>query len=351
MIIIPTYNESESIAELKRRLPKDANVLVVDDSPNDLTVHAAKRAGFQVLHRSDKKGLSSAVIDGIRICNDEKIIVMDADLQHPPELVPKLLKELDANDFAVASRYIDGGGCEDWDFDRKFVSRIANLAARPLTNVKDAVSGFFAFRRNGLPNLDTLDSRGFKIMLELLVRGRWNNVVEVPFTFEPRKYGYSKLGWEQIRCYLTQLVSLYLHKFRMLRFMIIGAIGTLVNLLVLFLIEHFVLHSTFESHWGIAAANRSYLVALIPAFLLSVVSNYLLNNLWTFREKTAGKIGFPKYLLMASTTLPIDISLIYALTEYAGLYYLLSALLTTIIMFVVRYKISGRWIWRKSTQR
>lgn len=349
-IIIPTYNESENIAELKRRLPKDVNVLIVDDSPNELTADAARSVGFQVLHRNGKKGLSSAVIDGLQICDSEKVIVMDADLQHPPELIPELLRQLDTHDFVVASRYVGGGGCRDWDLDRKIISRVANLAAQPLTNVKDAVSGFFGFRSSMLPGLNGLSGKGFKIMLELLVRGNWNNVVEVPYTFETRKRGHSKLGWNQAKSYLLQLVSLFLYKFRILRFMVVGGTGTVVNLASLFLIENFILRSTFESHWGIAIANRSYLVALIPAFLLSVISNYCLNNLWTFSERNAGRSGFGKYLLMASVTLPIDITLVYVLTEYFGLYYVLSAGITILITFVIRYTISRRYVWRKSTQ-
>ncbi len=183
-------------------------------------------------------------------------------------------------------------------------------------------------------------------MLELLVKGNWNNVVEVPYTFETRKRGHSKLGWKQITGYLLQLVSLYLYRFRILRFMLVGGTGTIINLASLFLIERFVLHSALESHWGVAIADRSYLAAFIPAFLLSVVSNYFLNNLWTFRGRSAGKIGFWKYLLMACTTLPIDISLIYVLTEYAGLYYILSAAITILITFVIRYTVSRRWIWK-----
>ena len=348
VVIIPVLNESENIAELKRRLPRDVDVLIVDDSPNDLTANAAKKAGFQVLHRNGKKGLSSAVVDGLRTCDSEKVIIMDADLQHPPELIPKILEQLETHDFVVASRYVDGGGCQDWNFDRRIISKVANLAARPLTNIRDAVSGFFGLRRSMLPDLNGLNNRGFKIMLELLVTGNWNSVVEVPYTFETRKRGHSKLGWKQITGYLLQLVSLYLYRFRILRFMLVGGTGTIINLASLYLLNTFVIHKAFTANWTTAVADKSYLAAFIPAFLLSVVSNYLLNNLWTFRGRSAGKVGFWKYLLMVCTTLPIDISLVYILTEYVGLYYILSAAITILITFVIRYNISRRWVWRKS---
>ncbi len=349
-VIIPTLCESENIKELKQRLPKNVKVLIVDDSPNELTADAAKRVGFSVLHREGRKGLSSAVIEGIRCCDSEKIIVIDADLQHPPELIPKLLKQLDRNDFVVASRYVDGGGCEEWDLDRKIISRVANLAAHPLTNVKDAVSGFFGFKRSGVSQevIDSLSNRGFKIMLELLVKGNWNSIAEIPYIFETRKRGHSKLGWDQMKGYLLQLASLYLYKYRWLRFGMVGAAGTVVNLSSLYLLNTFVIHKAFTTLWSDVAADRSYLIAFIPAFLLSVTNNYTLNNLWTFRERSAGKVGFGKYLLMASITLPLDMALLYMLTEYLGLFYVLSAAIAILIVFVVRYTIAGKWIWRKS---
>ena len=211
-VITPSFNESENIPEFVRRLRDsnyDGTVLVVDDSHDDKTARAALNVGCEVIHRKDKKGLSSAVIDGIQHCDADKIVVMDTDLQHPPELVPKIIEALDTHDFVVASRYTPGGDCKEWDLDRKIISRVANLAAQPLScGVKDAVSGFFGFRRSRLPDLNTVNDRGFKIMLELLAKGSWESVVEVPFTFGIRTRGRTKMRFEQVRDYLLQLVSL-----------------------------------------------------------------------------------------------------------------------------------------------
>ncbi len=218
MIIVPTYNEAENIGELIERLKAVCNsqVLVVDDSKDkNATAIAARKAGAQVLQRKDKKGLSSAVIDGLALLDDnlDKVVIMDADLQHPPEDVPKLLEALDSHDFVVASRYIDGGGCEEWDFDRKVMSRVANLIARPLVpEVHDLVSGFFGLRREGLPNLAAVNDKGFKIMLELLVRGHWKSISEVPYMFQPRLRGDTKMKFSQVRDYALQLVKLYLRR-------------------------------------------------------------------------------------------------------------------------------------------
>ena len=333
-IIIPCYNESENITELKQRLPKDIDVLVVDDSPNELTTNAARNVGFQVLHRNGKRRLSSAVIDGIKSTDSDKIIVLDADLQHPPELIPKLLEQLEIYDFVVASRYTDGGSCEEWDLDRRVISRVANLAARPLTPVKDAVSGFFGFRRNGLLNLESVSNRGFKIMLELLVKGNWKSVVEVPYTFGIRKHGSTKMRWEQIRDYLLQLASLYLYKFRVLRFGIVGGIGTLTNLLILFLLTDIV--------------GLYYLGSFAFAFLVAASQNYWLNKRWTFGDRKETKLGYLHYLLAASATLILDEALLFAFTEFIGIWYVASATLAIVIAFVARYFWVSRWVWRKS---
>lgn len=218
-IIVPTYNEAENVGELIARLKavRDCNILVVDDSKDkNATANAAYKAGAQVMQRG-KRGLSSAVIDGLRfLSNDiDKVVVMDADLQHPPEDVPRLFEALGKHDFAVASRYIPGGGCNGWDFDRIVISRAANLLARPLVpKVHDLVSGFFGFRREGLPDLTLVNDRGFKIMLELLVRGNWKSVVEVPFIFQPRLRGDTKMKLSQVRDYVLQLVKLYLRRRR-----------------------------------------------------------------------------------------------------------------------------------------
>jgi len=217
-IIVPTYNEAENIGELIARLKAvcTCSILVVDDSRDKgATANAAYKAGSQVMQRTNKRGLSSAVIDGLRLLGDDldKVVVMDADLQHPPEMVPKLFEALDAYDFVVASRYIKGGGCKEWDFDRKVISRVANLLARPLApKVHDLVSGFFGFRRRGLPDLNLVNDSGFKIMLELLVRGNWKNVVEIPFAFQPRLRGDTKMKSTQVKEYALQLVKLYLRR-------------------------------------------------------------------------------------------------------------------------------------------
>jgi len=338
IVIVPTFNEKENIVELKRRLPKDVDVLVVDDSPNEETANEARGVGFQVFRRNGEKGLSSAVIDGIQASGSEKVIVMDADLQHPPELIPRLLEELEKHDFVVASRYVDGGGCAEWDLDRKIISRVANLAARPLTPVKDAVSGFFGFRRDRLPELKSVNDRGFKIMLELLVKGSWTSVIEIPYTFGVRKRGETKLGLRQITDYLLQLVSLYLFKFRILRFGIIGLSGVVVHLPILYALTEFV--------------GLLYLWSAIISIICASTSNYFLNHLWTFSGQRSAAhnhfLGWGKYQLMSGITDGLYLGTLALLVELGGIYYMLSAGLAMIIVFVAKYLVAKLWIWRRA---
>jgi len=217
-----------------------------------------------------------------------------------------------------------------------------------LPKLKDRTSEFFGFRRS-IVNPTSLNALGFDIGLEIKVKGHYNpnGVAEVPYHFAARKQGTSKLSTNVMLQYLKQVISLYLYKFRILRFAIVGAIGTLVSLTVLFLVEHFVLHSAFESAWGTAVANRAYLVAFIPAFLCAVTSNFILNNLWTFKDRSAGRLGFGKYLLMNSTTLPLDYLILFVLTEFLGLFYVASALIAILFVFLIRYTLSNKFVWTK----
>jgi dolichol-phosphate mannosyltransferase len=130
---------------------------------------------------------------------------MDADLSHPPELVPALLSAIeDGADLAVGSRYVAGGGVEDWPMKRQIVSRVACLMGSVLVPVSDATSGFFALRRSVIDGV-TLNPIGFKIGFEVIARGRYRSVVEVPYTFRDRELGASKFGRREVGQYVVQL--------------------------------------------------------------------------------------------------------------------------------------------------
>jgi dolichol-phosphate mannosyltransferase len=181
----------------------------VDDGSPDGTADVAERLGrehpIRIVRRAGKAGLASAVIAGFAQARGEALLVMDADLSHPPEVAPKLVHALDAGaDLAVGSRYVAGGATMDWPLRRRIVSRIACLMGNVLVPVRDSTSGFFAMRRAVIDGVK-LNPIGFKIGFEVMARGRYTRVVEVPYTFRDRELGASKFGQREIGQYLVQL--------------------------------------------------------------------------------------------------------------------------------------------------
>jgi len=199
-VVVPTYNEAGSVPKLAERLHaalggRDWELVIVDDgSPDgtaDIAAALAPRIPTNVVRRAGKGGLASAVIAGFAAARGDILVVMDADLSHPPELVPALLSAIeDGADLAVGSRYVAGGGVEDWPMRRRIVSRVACLMGSVLVPVRDATSGLFALRRSVIDGV-TLNPIGFKIGFEVIARGRYRSVVEVPYTFRDRELGAS----------------------------------------------------------------------------------------------------------------------------------------------------------------
>ena len=184
-------------------------MVVVDDASPDGTADVAARLAatrpVRVVHRPGKAGLASAVIAGMKEAHGEILVVMDADLSHPPEVVPTLVDAIDAGaDLAVGSRYVKGGGTMDWPLRRRIVSRVACLMGNVLVPVRDATSGFFAVRRPAVEGV-RLNGIGFKIGFEVIARARTRRIVEVPYVFRDRELGKSKFGRREIGQYLVQL--------------------------------------------------------------------------------------------------------------------------------------------------
>ncbi len=211
-IIIPTYNEAENIKilipkikQLTRKL--NIEIIVVDDNSPDGTYKVAKKLATKAILRT-KRGLATAVIEGFRHASGNIIIVMDADLSHPPELIPKLIKAMDNHLLAIATRK----QTKNWPLKRKITSTIATSLARPLTKAKDPMSGFFALKKSAIPK--NLKPLGYKILLELIVRSNIKNYVEIPFIFKDRELGKSKLTIKTNLRYLQHLQKLYLYKLK-----------------------------------------------------------------------------------------------------------------------------------------
>lgn len=218
-VIVPTYNEARNLAELVSRIcavVDQAEVLVVDDESPDgtseLAVELAQRFPLTVIRRTGERGLASAVVRGIHESRADICVVLDADLSHAPEDIPKLLAPvLQGADIGVGSRYIAGGEIDSWPFMRRFWSRCGTILARPLAPVRDPMSGFFCVRKGILANAK-LEPRGYKILLEILARCPGARVVEIPIRFLDRNSGASKFGHKERWQFLVQLATLYVPK-------------------------------------------------------------------------------------------------------------------------------------------
>ena len=220
-IVIPTYNERDRLGALLLRMFDACDregialeVVIVDDNSADgtgaLADEWALRKPVRVIHRAGKLGLGSAVLEGVAIAQSEIVGIMDGDLSHPPELLPRLFNTIagDNFDLVVASRYVSGGGTANFPVGRWLLSRAGCWLARPLTPIRDAMSGFFLIRRTHLRGFQT-SVKGFKIGLELFVRSQPRRLAEVGYVFVGRTAGESKMSLAEGTGFLQQLAGLY----------------------------------------------------------------------------------------------------------------------------------------------
>lgn len=223
-IVVPTFREAEALPDLIDRVARVRadngaieELIIVDDDSRDGTeelIAARTEPWLKLIVRKEDRGLSQAVLAGLRAARGDLLVVMDADLSHPPEAIAEMQKAiLDGAEFVVGSRYVPGGTtADDWGLLRFLNSRIATLLARPLTSITDPMSGFFAMPRQVFQRADEPSPLGYKIGLELLVRCHCNNVREIPIHFANRTRGESKLTAKQQLLYVRHLARLYRYK-------------------------------------------------------------------------------------------------------------------------------------------
>jgi dolichol-phosphate mannosyltransferase len=282
-IIVPTYKEVLNIPHLLGRIDKlrrihrlNCEVLFMDDDSADGSVEAVENSGYdfaRIVVRKHNRGLSPAVIDGLRLARKDVLVCMDCDLSHPAEKIPAMILALaSGQQMVLGSRYVPGGSTsDDWGIFRWLNSRVATLLARPLTNVKDPMSGFFAIRKSDFEQARDLNPVGYKIALELIVKCGFRNVGEIPIEFVDRVYGESKLTLKEQLKYIKHLRRLYLWRFseamHLAQFLVVGATGVIVNLLVLTLCQNL---------------GASPAVAIASGICTSIISNFALNRRFSF---------------------------------------------------------------------
>lgn len=304
-LVLPTYNEGKNIQKiiiilsdlLNLVLPNNYELIVVDDNSPDRTWELAQAMTteyphLKVINRTEEKGLSTAVIRGWQIAKGEVLGVIDADLQHPPEILVKLLEQMTQGaDLAVASRHVEGGGVSDWSIMRRFLSRGAQvlglvLLPHVLGRLSDPMSGYFMVRREAIAGY-TLSPVGYKILIEVVARGKIGSIAEVGYVFQERNAGESKVTWKQYVEYLQHLLKLRLALFpikQFLKFGLVGFSGVFVDMIILYLLS-----DPTTLNWEV---TRSKIIAAEVA----IFNNFLWNDAWTFAEVSLAQKGWKKRL-------------------------------------------------------
>ena len=227
-IVVPTYREADNLALLAEAVDEALSgpghgyeLLFIDDDSRDgseeICAELSARFPVRIIVRKGERGLATAVIHGISMASGDIVVVMDADLSHPATAIPAMIERLRSgeSDFVLGSRYVEGGSIHDgWSVFRQLNSIIPSLLAKPLCPLKDPMSGFFAIRRTDMPLESQLSPVGYKIALEIFVKGRFDQPSEVPIHFSNRQHGESKLSLKEQLDFLRHLARLYAYKLR-----------------------------------------------------------------------------------------------------------------------------------------
>jgi dolichol-phosphate mannosyltransferase len=338
-IIVPTYCEAQNIPALVRALSKEMaiadleyEILIVDDnSPDDtLEVVAELEQDFpvRILQPGGReRDLSLSVVDGIREAKADSVVVMDADLSHPVEVVPVMVRQLKQDDsrFVLGSRYMEGGSFDrDWSLWRFLNSYIATLMARPLTSSNDPMSGFFAFDKRRVV-VSKLRPIGYKIGLELMVKGEFTGVTEVAIQFKDRTVGESKMNFAQQWKYIKHLRRLYLHRFKgwaeFVHYAVVGASGFVVDVSFYYLLQ---------------LAGLDHQLARAISFWPAVSWNWALNRITTFgeRQRRPRAKQWVEFVMTSLFGFSINWGVYFLLTTYISLFesYRLLALVAGIVV-------------------
>ncbi|HLE48357.1 MAG TPA: glycosyltransferase family 2 protein [Candidatus Thermoplasmatota archaeon] len=361
-VVVPTYNEAATIQDVLRHVVAacegtDFEVVVVDDNSPDGTGRLVEAMGredrrVRLVLRTHERGLATAVIEGIRRSSGTYVVVMDSDFQHPPATIPKLLEAATTQraDLVVASRYAPGGAVKGFPLSRKVISwgakaiSVVALSRVRHFHITDPMSGFFLVRRDAV-DPEALRPRGYKILIEVLVRGRVERATEVGFTFDTRKGGVSKLRLKTQYDYFLHVVGLGFadrENQRLLVFAIVGMTGILVNA------------GLYEVAKRLLHVPNDPIALLLPAALAreaSILWNFTWNDLVTFRDlRGQAHAGF------LARVLRFNLVSLLSFGAYLGIFYLLVALglhdlaallIAILTTFLVNYRGNRRWTYER----
>ncbi len=353
-VVVPTFNEAGNIQPLVDLLASTLTdthweVIFVDDHSPDNTsakVRSIARADSRVrcLERIERRGLSSAVIEGILATSAPYVCVMDADLQHDEKLLPQMLIELEAeHDLVVASRYIENASTGSLPEHRVRISRAATVLGNMILEheLSDPMSGFFMFKRELFEQVaPRLSGKGFKILLDIVANSpTGTRIKELPYHMKKREHGESKLSavvvWEFFSLLANRMFGKYL-PLRFIMFVSVGLSGVVVHTLVLYLI-HIML--SYEFVFGQTIAT-----------LVAMTSNYFLNNLLTFndsRHKGARMfLGLFSFYLTCSLGALINIAVATAIYNFGTVWWV-AGICGAVVGAVWNFALSSTFTWRQ----
>ncbi|OAB59740.1 sulfonate ABC transporter permease [Phormidium willei BDU 130791] len=359
-LVIPTYNERHNLEILieqlrqllDRLLSHDYELIVVDDDSPDRTWEVAQRLAetypqVHALRRQGERGLSTAVIRGWQMSQGHVLGVIDADLQHPPEILEQLWQQIERGaDLALASRHVDGGGVSDWSLSRRILSRGAQLVGLILLpgvvgRVSDPMSGFFMVRRSAIAER-FLDPVGYKILIEVLGRGDISWIGEVGYVFQEREQGQSKVTWKQYLDYLQHLGKLRLDLLpvqRFLRFGLVGLTGVVVDLAIFYLLRE---------RWQLGLTRSAMLSAEV-----AILNNFYWNDRWTFSDLSRQQRGwrkqlkrFLKFNIVCLAGLILNVLIVNLLFNLLGVNDYLAKLLAIALVTLWNFSINLKLSWR-----
>lgn len=340
-IIVPTFNEAPNVAELVRRVTTavagiDAEIVFVDDSTDatpDVVREVAASASLPVrlVHRDEPRGgLGGAVLEGFAVAQADVCVVIDGDLQHPPETIPDLWERYSRGDVdvVVASRYAGGGTATGLaDRTRVLVSKVSTAVTRAmfpirLRDVSDPMTGFFLIDRRSVDQA-ILVPRGFKILLEILAR-RPMRVAEVPFDFAGRHAGESKASLRQGLHFLAQLTALRFGKMSL--FAVIGGLGAIANIAIV---------------WALTGLGVGYIVAAVIAAEATIIGNFLLQERFVFHDMrehaSGGWLRFAKSFAFNNAEALVRIPVMALLVETWHFSAVLATAVTLVVAFFARF--------------
>ena len=349
-IIIPTFNEKMNVVNVTNRIKTvidsiyDYEIIFVDDSLDDTTKYLDElrkiHENVRYIHRTGERGLATAAALGIKMSKGSIIVVMDSDLQHPPELIPQMIKSIEEGyDIVIPSRRIDGGNEEGLNIFRKTISYTASFIGKvflkEIRNISDPTGGFFAFKKKILNGV-TLNPIGWKILIEVLVRGKYTSVKEIPYKFEKRNYGSSKMSFiEQINYlrHIFRLVSCSADDRRIFIFSFVGLLGVVINMI-------------FYNIFVFSGFNVS--ISGTFSALIAMTQNFILNRNITWKDKKTKKHFSEalKFLTVSLCGIVINIAVLSFLNNKVKINYNVANLTGICAAVLWNYNLNRLWTWK-----